>query len=156
MKKSFVQKLGEILAFSQRGVEIYQKNRSPLQAALDPTEIDNVIHKNQEISNKLVETLKKSPDAADATETEMQEKAEKSIKKFKAMEDVYLEGSKEPAEVMEWLGFFEGSAMVHFSLVHDMAKEEKLDDFAGIAKDGEKFHHDTLHKIRKSIAETEK
>lgn len=79
-------------------------------------------------------------------------KSEKTFEKLSKMRDMYIGDSwDEAAEVLEWMGFQEGAAVVHWGLIKKVAQQvenEKLEQFADEVMN---FHEDLLHEVRDII-----
>jgi hypothetical protein len=79
-------------------------------------------------------------------------KAEATGTKLRAMRDMYVGDQWDnPAELLEWLGFFEGAAVVHWALVEGAGKGLQDQDLADLAKDGKSIHQNLLLAVEGSI-----
>jgi hypothetical protein len=64
------------------------------------------------------------------------------------MRDLYIGDEWDnPTEVLEWSGFFEGAALVHWAVVDGAAKTLDLADLEKLAGEGQDYHHKMLHDI---------
>ncbi len=83
------------------------------------------------------------------------EKQKKTIAKLEAMRELYVKGEWDnPVEMAEWSGFFEGAAIVHWSLLLGVAEamdNKKLIELSLVAK---RFHESLLHVYNKYLHDT--
>lgn len=151
MDKKLAEKLGELLAFANSSAETFEKGAKSLAKVFKESEVKSIITKDQIHAGTLLDLSK-----AHEVKTLVSDKAQKSEKKLGEMRKIYLEDAwDEPTEVLEWLGFSEGSALVHWSLVLEMAEEAQLKDVSEFAATGSEFHEDLLKKVSKAIRSAE-
>lgn len=81
-----------------------------------------------------------------------QDKAKKTVSKLESMRELYVKDQWDnPVEMAEWSGFFEGAAIVHWSLLLGAAEamdNKKLVELALVAK---KLHENMLHTYNKYL-----
>ncbi len=140
MNEFTAKKLGEVLAFTRVGNDTIEKGRSALIQVLGEEKVSDIEDKNR-IHGE--ECLRISTDAGmvDITIT----KAEKTEEKLKKMRDLYVGDEWDnPTELLEWSGFFEGAAVVHFALVKGTG--EALDNSAlmMLAEEGIATHYEMI------------
>lgn len=149
MTEFSARKLGEVLAFSRVGAETMEKGRSALETVFGADTVGSLIetHKAQAAG------IEKA--AADAGMAEVtMAKAEGTGGKLRNMRDMYVGDEWDnPAELMEWLGFFEGAAVVHFSLVKGSGEALGNDEVKALADAGTDFHNRILHDVVRNIAD---
>jgi hypothetical protein len=58
-----------------------------------------------------------------------------------------------PAELLEWLGFFEGAALIHWKLVEGAASSLDETQLKELAQTGTDFHQNLLTTVAKTIRE---
>jgi len=145
---SLLRKTRELSALATLSIETFTKAEKGLQKAFTKKELDEIIQTNKQH----LESINLLFD--DEQITKVKEKAEKTKNKLGGMQKIYLEEKwDEPLEVLEWLGFIEGAAVVHWSLVEELATESKMDSVENFALLGYRFHKDLLIKISKAIKE---
>ncbi len=106
-------KLGEVMAFARVGEEIFERGRSALETIFSKHGVNQILH---DISTHLVsiETLSQEL----GTEEITAQKCEKTKEKLEKMMELYVGDEWDnPTELLEWLGFFEGAALIHWKLV---------------------------------------
>ncbi len=140
-------KLGEVLAFNRVGTETLEKGRAALVAVLGEERILDM-----EEHNKMHgETITKIATDAGVNETTFA-KADKTSEKLRAMRDLYVGDQWDNAtELLEWSGFFEGAAVVHWALVRGAA--EALDHAAltVLASEGVDWHYELLEMAESEL-----
>lgn len=147
MNEFAAKKLGEVLAFANVGLETLNKAHAGIVQAWSNDEIKLLVDGFSKQRDAIADKAKVAG-VGDTTST----KAEATAIKLRSMRDAYVGDEWDnPAEIMEWLGFFEGSAMVHWALVRGAA--EALDDalLKQTADDAITFHHDFLNDVRSKL-----
>ena len=138
-------KLGEVLAFSRVGKETFERSRSAMTRVFGSDETERIIEDN----NALAARIELIAEESETTNT-VEKKAEATGEKLKKMRDLYVGDQWDnETELMEWSGFFEGAAIVHFSLVLGTAEKLEHATIKHIATDGM-----ALHRKIFSVAET--
>ena len=122
-------KIGEVLAFATVSNDTLEQGSVALIKALGEEKVAEMREKN----NLTIATLTHiATDGGVHAITET--KAHATHEKLIAMRDLYVHGQWDNAtELMEWSGFFEGAAVVHWALVHgigDALDNETLIEFA--------------------------
>jgi len=148
MDAFLAKKTGEILAFSKLTEETFKKAKETLAGSIKESDLDEIIGKSASQIGKIEDVSEKNG-VLEAVRT----KAEKTVEKIGKMRDLYLkeEDWEDPAEVFEWLGFFEGAAVVHFSLVLGKAREAGVGELVEIAVLGFNFHQELLETVSLAI-----
>lgn len=150
MNEYSAKKLGEVLAFSEVGAETLIKGAGALSEVFNES-VDQLIVEHQ----TQAEAIKKLATDENVSDGVLG-KAEKTGAKLRAMRDLYLASEDDwadPAELHEWLGFFEGAAIVHFSLVKGAGEELENEALVEIASAGIQFHQNFLDTLERSIKE---
>ncbi len=138
MNEFTAKKLGEVLAFCQVGAETMEKGKQAFASALSDQDIDALVTTLSEQAQK-IESLTENKDVT-------MTKAEATGKKLRAMRDLYVGDEWDnPAELMEWSGFFEGAAVVHWDLVIGASEVLNNEELKDLAMTGRAFHHDLFH-----------
>lgn len=147
MSEFAAKKLGEVLAFCRVGVALAEKSDSSINSALGKGE-----------SAKFTSTLTAHAVELEklARENGIEEitlpKADKTGQKLSSMMELYMGNEWDnPSEIMEWLGFYEGSAVVHWQLVLGVAEQLKHSQLKGLSKKAIDFHKDMLGKVAKAL-----
>jgi hypothetical protein len=135
-------KLGEILAFARVGTDTLEKGRPALVAALSEETVVDMEEKNrmhgEEITRLATEGGVIDTTLAKATATE---------EKLKKMRDLYVGDQWENAtELMEWSGFFEGAAIVHWALMRGAAAGMDNEDLLALTEEGVNWHYEMLEQ----------
>jgi hypothetical protein len=149
MNEKLARKLGELLAFSQVGHDLFESNRESLISVWPADEVSLVTEENLGFG----EQIKILAEKENMSET-MLAKAEKTKAKLAQMQELYLAGDTDPIEIMEWLSFFEGAAAAHGSLVLGMAQNNK--EVGSFAKELISFHRKIGEKVATTLFEAGK
>ncbi len=148
MNEFVAKKLGEVLAFAEVGVETFERGRNAMQSAYGVERATQIIRDNKLHS----EAIRKIADDNGVLEIVMK-KLHGTETKLRAMRDLYVGDQWDnPTELLEWSGFFEGAAVVHWALVVG-ASEALLtlthpmshDDLILLANAGRDLHESILH-----------
>lgn len=143
MNEFTAKKLGEVLAFCNVGIETIQKAGTPFSDLVGDEFIAEYIEKNTVHAEEL-KALATAGGKIDITTT----KSEKTSDKLRKMRELYIGDQWEnPVEILEWLGFFEGAAQVHWALVQGAGKILESDALIALAAEGEETHHYFLEKV---------
>jgi hypothetical protein len=70
------------------------------------------------------------------------------------MRDLYLENEedwKNPAEILEWLGFFHGAGLVHWSLVKGVSEATAEGELREFSLDAFSFHDGMLELVSQEL-----
>ncbi len=147
MKEFTAKKLGEVVAFSNVGLELAERSGDAFMAAM-----------GEKMAVQFREELKGFADVAtqhgnDLTTT----KAEKTTVKLRNMMEAYI-GDEwgNPVEILEWLSFFAGSGAAHWALVSGAANTAELVELEELATEAKDRYHAYLHHIIEALAETGK
>ena len=141
-------KLGEVLAFNNVGSETLEKGRGALVELLGEESV-----KNQEDTLKVhAEEIIRIATEAAVIDTTLA-KSKKTEEKLKAMRDLYVGDQWDNAtELLEWSGFFEGAAIVHFALVRGAGENLNKEDIITLANEGITYHYQLLEKSESELA----
>lgn len=140
MNEFTAKKLGEVLAFTRVGNDTIVKGRAALVEVLGEEKVTDMEDKNR-IHGE--ECLRLATDAGVVDITLA--KAEKTEAKLKQMRDLYVGDQWDNAtELMEWSGFFEGAAVVHFALIRGIGEGSNNEALALLAEEGIATHYELL------------
>jgi hypothetical protein len=147
MNEFTAKKLGEILAFSEVGAETFKMGQTALAEQLGTeTAVDYI--------GKCVvhgEAIKKIAEDNGMLDTVLT-KLEGTGKKLRAMRDLYVGDQWDNAvELMEWSGFFEGAAVVHFALVKGAAEAIVDERLMLLAEEGMNMHYEMLDRAESEL-----
>jgi hypothetical protein len=130
MNEFSAKKMGEVLAFAQVGVETVERAQSALSSVIGETVVNMMRNVQREYDTKL-QAIATAEGVAEIVLT----KAGKTGDKLRQMRDLYIGDEWDNAtEVMEWLGFFTGAAIVHWELVAGVAKALGHEDLQKLAE----------------------
>jgi hypothetical protein len=140
-------KLGEVLAFTNMGLVIMSKGKNALERVLGKSSLEALTKMTQEQQTKIQE-LAEDNQVFEA----VQEKSNKTEEKLKDMQNLYLQDKwEDESELLEWMGFFEGAALVHWKLVEGVAQQSSNTALTNIVNKGLTMHQALLFKISEAI-----
>ncbi len=140
-------KLGEVLTFAKVGKEIFERGRKALGTVFTDKGVNQILHNISEQEIKITNL------AEDLESTQITlPKSEKTGEKLRKMMELYVgEEWDNPAELLEWLGFFEGAAIVHWKLVEGAAEVLQKTELRELTRDGIEFHSKLLSDVSDQI-----
>lgn len=141
-------KIGEVLAFTRVSTDTIEKGKPALTAVLGEEQIVDMLEKNRIHGEEL---LRFATDAGviDTTLT----KADKTEEKLKSMRELYVGDQWDNAtELLEWSGFFEGAAIVHWALVRGAGEGLDSESLIMLANEGISYHYELLEKSESELA----
>lgn len=145
MNEFVAKKLGEVLAFSLIGVELFERGESALNGAFDDYDEIKLAFKEQATQ---IRQAVEAEDVSNTTET----KAEATGNKLRGMMETYIGDEWDNlAELLEWMGFFEGAAVIHWKLVEGAANSLDDSSLMELAENGTTLHHDLFHRAQELI-----
>lgn len=79
------------------------------------------------------------------------QKADKTVTKIATMADTYVGDEWDnPVEVLEWMSFFVGAALVHWQLILGSGKELGHEKLTTATQEGVTYYENLLSEIRKT------
>lgn len=143
MNEFTAKKLGEVMAFTQVGLETFDKSKGVLQSIMGEDKVatsTKTLLSQKDIINTLADRA--------GTLATVLDKFERVVEKLHKIRDLY-EGDQwqDPIELMEWLGFFEGGAVVHASLLTGAAEEIGHAELLSLSNEVLNFHKDLLESV---------
>lgn len=150
MNEFTAKKLGEVYAFIKVGGDQFKRSRAALASVMAEAELERVVETYTEHLQVIGEAVQTAPLAAIITA-----KAEATGDKLLAMAQVHMKKDSDwddTSEVLEWLGFFEGGAIIHMALVESAARELELGELATLVGAAADFHRSLLAEIEIAIA----
>lgn len=146
MNEFTAKKLGEVLAFARVGTDTIERGRAALVAALGEERVLDIVEKNH-MHGEGIMRIATDAGMIDTTLA----KADKTEVKLKEMRDLYVGDQWDNAtELLEWSGFFEGAAIVHWNLVKGAAQTLNDEGFLTLCEEGITWHYELLE-----VAESE-
>ncbi len=140
MNEFAAKKLGEVLAFNRVGTETLEKGRAALVEALGEEKILDMEEKNR-IHGEEVMRIATEAGVIDTTLA----KADKTGEKLTQMRDLYVGDQWDNAtELLEWSGFFEGAAIVHWGLIKGVAEAINDENLMTLAEESVNWHYELL------------
>lgn len=141
-------KLGEVLAFCTAGLVLLEKGETALRTVFE-NEFDDIRLNLENQAQKIHDTaLRLQCEAVTIP------KSEGTREKLLSMAQMYV-GTEwdNPAELMEWLGFFEGAAIIHWKLVQGSGEGLQDEELKVLAMENIQFHENILSLIGEKIRE---
>ena len=136
-------KLGEVAAFARMGNETLKKGRPAFANIMSEDEI-KLIEETNDRHERAVYVIAGEYDVTAIVDT----KAEATVEKLRAIRDLYVKDQWDNAtELAEWSGFFEGAAIVHWSLVEGAGEGSSHQDLAKLAFEAKIHHEERLKKF---------
>ena len=149
MNEFLAKKLGEVLAFANVGNDtIDRANDVFINLFKERTD------EFKKINSEHIQKIKDFVEGSDFYEITLK-KSEATGEKLKKMRDMYIGDEWDnPAEILEWLGFFEGAAFIHWQLVIGGSEKTANEDLRAFAEKSAGFHHDLIHAVAELIKDT--
>jgi len=144
MNEKISKKVGEAHAFSVVFAGIFNKTPGVVKELLGEHS-DSVI----ETTSQQISELGSIIDEEGVTEI-VTTKSEKTSNKISEMGEFYVgDDWDDSAEVLEWLSFFLGAAVIHWQLVVGAAKEMDNPEFERITEEGADYYATLLNVARR-------
>ncbi len=140
-------KIGEVLAFTRVSSDTIEKGKTALTEVLGEETIMDMIEKNRIHGEELMR-IATDGGAIDITLA----KAGKTEEKLKSMRELYVGDQWDNAtELLEWSGFFEGAAIVHWALVRGAGEGLDNESLIALANEGVSYHYEVLEKSESEL-----
>lgn len=147
MNQFTAKKLGEVLAFTTMGLEILSRGRQALVKILGQNSVDALTKMTLE-QQENIQDIAEQKNILEAVE----KKAQGTEEKIRQMQSLYLQDKwDDESELLEWLGFFEGAALVHWKLVEGVAQHADDSYLSRIVNKGLTMHQALLFKVSEAI-----
>ncbi len=147
MNQFSARKLGEVLAFAKVGQMILSKGKSALVKVFGKVSVEAL----QQLNTEHLENITKFAEQNQVL-TVVEQKSQKTSGKLLEMQELYLQDQwEDESELLEWLGFFEGAALVHWKLVEGVANKSEDLNLGKIVNKGLEMHQGFLFKISEAI-----
>ncbi len=152
MNEFTAKKLGEVLAFAEVGMETFDKGRNALISVFGEEAVQSFVEESQIHAD----TIRSIAEKENVSEIVLK-KLDGTGSKLRAMRDLYVADQWDNAtELLEWSGFFEGAATVHWALVKGAAEAKADTDLTTLAEAGRNRHHAILEKATELLHEVGK
>ena len=136
-------KLGEVLAFAVVGKETFEKGKESFSAVFGVDVLNAMIAETTQRQENILALAKEN-----GVSEIVQKKLEGTGKKLRDMRDLYVADQWDnPTELLEWSGFFEGAAIVHWALVEGAAEGLNHHGLKEVAAKGKSFHEMVLRNV---------
>jgi hypothetical protein len=146
MNEFSAKKLGEVLAFSLVGRETAEKSQKAFTALFEDG-AEKIVEKYRAHAEAILSIAHNTH----VSET-VSKKAEATAQKLRNMRDLYIGDEWDnPSEIAEWLGFFEGAAIIHWALVEGVSAHLTIEELRNVSLDATGFHNDLLQKVKEAI-----
>ena len=143
MTEKIAKKVGEAYAFATVLHTTFTNNTKVMEELLGDhagTVLDT--------TSKQLADLKNIAEATNTTDTILP-KAEKTGVKITGMGETYVgDDWDDVAEVLEWMSFFVGGAIVHWQLIAGAAKEMNHEEFISVAETGAAYYAELMTQLR--------
>lgn len=140
-------KLGEVLAFSRLGIELFERGEDALRTVFEDYD------KTMKAFGKQASEIQQVATDGGVSDTALA-KAEATGSKLRGMMETYIGDEWDnAAELLEWMGFFEGAAVVHWRLVEGAAGALEDDSLHELAQFGVNLHDGLLTRAQKAITQ---
>ncbi len=140
-------KIGEVLAFTRVSSDTIEKGKTALTEVLGEETIMDMLEKNRIHGEELMR-IATDGGAIDVTLA----KADKTQEKLKSMRELYVGDQWDNAtELLEWSGFFEGAAIVHWALVRGAGEGLDNESLIALANEGVSYHYEMLEKSESEL-----
>ncbi|MFW5887163.1 MAG: hypothetical protein ACOCUH_00010 [Bacteriovoracia bacterium] len=143
MNEKVAKKIGEAYAFANVLQKLQDDNKEVIKDLLG--EYSDSIKENTETQISELTNISEKGDQKETVIT----KAEKTSNKITEMGNFYVgDDWDDSAEVLEWLSFFLGAAIVHWQLILGSAKAMGDESFAQVAESGAAYYFELLQQSR--------
>lgn len=139
MNEFSAKKLGEVLAFNVTGLMLFERGENALTSVLGEEYAKTVA-----MFSKSAERIHQISEQEDIDAVVLP-KSEKTKSKLISMAELYIGDEWDnPAELMEWFGFFEGAAIIHWQLVVGVAETTNNKELSDLANEAVVAHTQLL------------
>ncbi len=150
MNEYTAKKLGEVLAFAEVGIDTLQKGEVAIKESLGEEKFEEFVADNKD----QIEAIKEIAEGNEVLEA-VEKKAEATGEKLRKMREIYIKEDdwNDSAELMEWHGFFEGAALVHWSLIEGVGEKTENAKIISLVEDGKDLHSIFLGEVENALKE---
>lgn len=152
MNEKVAKKVGEAHAFSKVFQDLKNQTTEEILLEMVDQNTEEIIEKTNTLMSDLGKISKQFQ-----VEEIVTSKSERTVKKIKGMGESYVGDEWDnPVEVLEWLSFLIGGAVIHWRLIEGSAKAMKSEKFVTIASFGAEYFTEIFEKITEKAAYTGK
>lgn len=157
MNEFAAKKLGEVLAFAIVGQETAERGAAAIKTGFG----DELADRMKFVNESHAETIRTIAAENGVTEI-VEKKLESTGAKLRSMRDLYVGDQWDnPTELLEWSGFFEGAAVVHWALVQGAGEtlaaadpSKAHTDLVTLATAGKAFHDELFKTATEELHRT--
>jgi hypothetical protein len=147
INETTAKKLGEVLAFNRIGQDTIDKGRSALTAVLGEEKITDMEEKFRIHGEGIIGFATEQ-----AVIDTVLEKTAKTEERLKKMRDLYIGDSWDNAtEILEWSGFFEGAAIVHWAFIRGAAEALNDEMLMTFSEEGKNYRYELLEMVESEL-----
>lgn len=147
MNEFTAKKLGEVLAFAVVSLETAEKAEKALKEAFGDDTFQNIVEENKK-HIKIINTLAEENNISEIVNT----KLAGTGNKLRQMRDLYIGDEWEnPTELLEWSGFFEGAAIVHWDLVSGVGDALNNETLTNLANSALSLHREIFAQTEEGL-----
>ncbi len=140
INETVAKKMGEVLAFNNIGLDTINRGRAALVEAVGEEKIMDMEEKFRIHGEEL---MRVATDAGVIDAVLMKTAA--TEEKLKKMRDLYVgEQWNNATELLEWSGFFEGAAVVHWAFVRGAAEALGDEALMTLSEEGKNYRYELL------------
>lgn len=147
-----MKKVGEVLAFSESYLVLLDKANIAARFLWNDDVLSSIVQTHKGLITEIKTIAQSFPDSEIVTE-----KASKTKDKLLSMAEMYIKDEWDnPTELLEWLGFFSGAAIVHWALVAGIADANKLATLLPLTQHALATWNETFDFVKTELYETGK
>lgn len=144
-----LKKVGEALAFTRVGLDTFERGETAFIQVFSEEEYDQILKELEDLGEELETFVTQSKEGNVVTE-----KAEKTANKLVNMRDLYINDEwEDQVELLEWLGFFQGAAFVHWGLVFGYTSGGFVPILGDTAGSAMAFHENLLQRVAQALVD---
>lgn len=149
MNEFSAKKLGEVFAFANISLNTAEKSKEALKETFGDELFTQIIDKNK----KHIELIN-SIAINNNVQNIVNKKLEGTSKKLTEMRNLYIGDQWDnPIELLEWSGFFEGAAIVHWKLVSGVGKSLQKEEIITLSEEALYLHNELFEKAKEKLEE---
>jgi hypothetical protein len=147
INETVAKKLGEVLAFNRVGEDTIAKGRTALTTALGEEKVMDMEEKFRIHGEGIIQFATEQA----AIDTVLAKSA-KTEEKLKTMRNLYI-GEKwdDAIELLEWSGFFEGAAVVHWAFIRGASEALNDEMLMTFSEEGKNYRYELLEMAESEL-----
>ncbi|HVY36263.1 MAG TPA: hypothetical protein VG982_03275 [Candidatus Paceibacterota bacterium] len=140
-------KLGEVLSFANVSTDTYERGRATLIAVIGAERVADIEEKNRIHGEELMR-IATDAGVIDAVLT----KATSDARELMKMRELYIANNWDAAnEILEWSGFAEGAAIVHWGLIRGAAETLNNEALLTLCEEAINWHYELLEMAESEL-----